>query len=109
MAIERREIYRANLEPMIGGEQQGNARPCLILSITAFNKGRMFGVVPCPRPPSPSAVDRADPFSWKSVFGCLARAAPRDRQEAACRSTNGQTLEARSEAVERAVRRYFGL
>ena len=53
MAIERREIYRANLEPMIGGEQQGNARPCLILSITAFNKARTFGVVPLSSSPLP--------------------------------------------------------
>lgn len=36
-----------NLEPTIGSEQQGNARPCVILSITPFNKKfKTVGVVP---------------------------------------------------------------
>jgi hypothetical protein len=47
------EIYRVNLEPTIGGKQQGNARPCLILSITAFNKARTIGVVPLSSSPVP--------------------------------------------------------
>ncbi len=44
---ERGEIYRVNLEPTIGSEQQGDARPCVILTLTAFNKRlRTVGVVP---------------------------------------------------------------
>ncbi len=44
---ERGEIYRVNLEPTIGSEQQGDARPCVILTLTAFNKRlRTVSVVP---------------------------------------------------------------
>jgi mRNA interferase MazF len=48
-AVEYRrgQIYRVNLEPTQGSEQQGVARPCLILSITPLNaKLRQVGVVP---------------------------------------------------------------
>jgi mRNA interferase MazF len=45
--IERGQIYRVNLNPTRGSEQQGNARPCVVLSITPFNKQfRTVGVVP---------------------------------------------------------------
>ena len=47
MEYKRDQIYRANLEPTRGSEQQGNARPCVILSITPFNQQfRTVGVVP---------------------------------------------------------------
>jgi hypothetical protein len=92
MTIESGEIYRVNLEPTIDGEEQGNAHPCFMRSITAFTNAWTIGVVPTSSP----AFDRTDPFGWKSIVGCLVRAAPRDWQEAACRSTNGQTLAARS-------------
>ncbi len=43
----RGKIYRVNLEPTRGGEQQGNARPCVILSITPLNERlRHLGVIP---------------------------------------------------------------
>jgi mRNA interferase MazF len=43
----RGQIYRVNLEPTQGSEQQGIARPCLILSITPLNaRLRQVGVVP---------------------------------------------------------------
>jgi mRNA interferase MazF len=48
-AVEYRrgQTYRVNLEPTQGSEQQGVARPCLILSITPLNaKLRQVGVVP---------------------------------------------------------------
>jgi mRNA interferase MazF len=48
-AVEYRrgQIYRVNLEPTQGSEQQGIARPCLILSITPLNaRLRQVGVVP---------------------------------------------------------------
>jgi len=47
MDYKRGQIYRVNLEPTRGSEQQGIARPCLILSITPLNaKLRQVGVVP---------------------------------------------------------------
>ena len=47
MTIERGAIYRVNLDPTIGIEQQGNARPCVVLTLTAYNRQlRTVGVVP---------------------------------------------------------------
>ena len=47
MDIERGHIYRVNLDPIVKSEQQGNARPCVVLSLTADNrKLRTVGVVP---------------------------------------------------------------
>jgi len=57
---KRGEIYRVNLEPTTGSEQQGIARPCVILTVTAFNKRlRTVGVIPLtssPRALSPLIV-----------------------------------------------------
>jgi len=38
MDYKRGQIYRVDLEPTRGSEQQGTARPCVVLSITPFNK-----------------------------------------------------------------------
>ena len=47
MTIERGSIYRVNLDPTIGSEQQGNVRPCVVLTLTAYNRQlRTVGVVP---------------------------------------------------------------
>ena len=47
MTIERGAIYGVNLDPTIGSEQQGNARPCVVLTLTAYNRQlRTVGVVP---------------------------------------------------------------
>ncbi|GBU15075.1 mRNA interferase [Polaromonas sp.] len=47
MDYKRGQIYRVNLEPTRGSEQQGTARPCVVLSITPFNKKfRTVGMVP---------------------------------------------------------------
>jgi len=47
MTIERGEIYLFNLEPIVGSEQRGPARPCIVLSISELNaKLRTVGVVP---------------------------------------------------------------
>ena len=52
--IQRGEIYRVNLEPTVGSEQQGVARPCLVLSISAFNaRLNTIGVVPLSSSPRP--------------------------------------------------------
>lgn len=43
----RGQIYRVNLEPTQGSELQGDARPCMILSITPFNnKLKTVSIVP---------------------------------------------------------------
>ena len=45
--IERGQIYRVNLDPTVGSEQQGTARPCVVLTLTAYNRHlRTVGVVP---------------------------------------------------------------
>ena len=47
MEFERGQIYRFNLEPTRRSEQQGTARPCVVLSLTPFNKQfRTIGIVP---------------------------------------------------------------
>jgi len=47
MEFKRGQIYRFNLEPARGGEQQGIARPCVVLSLTPFNRQfRTVGIVP---------------------------------------------------------------
>jgi mRNA interferase MazF len=46
-SIQRGDIYRVNLEPTLGSEQQGAARTCVVLSITPFNKQfKTVGVIP---------------------------------------------------------------
>ena len=47
MEFKRGQIYRVDLEPTRGSEQQGSARPCVVISISPFNKQfRTVGVVP---------------------------------------------------------------
>ncbi|MGK7897758.1 MAG: type II toxin-antitoxin system PemK/MazF family toxin [Xenococcus sp. (in: cyanobacteria)] len=48
MNVCRGEIIRINLNPTIGREQAGNARPCLVLSNTQFNIKRQGIVVVTP-------------------------------------------------------------
>ena len=46
-SIQRGDIYRVNLEPTLGSEQQGAAKPCVVMSITPFNKQfKTVGVIP---------------------------------------------------------------
>ena len=37
MAFERGKLHRVDLNPTRGSEQQGNARPCVILSMSPLN------------------------------------------------------------------------
>ena len=47
MNIERGNIYRVNLDPTLGSEQRGSARPCVVLTLSAYNRQlRSVGVVP---------------------------------------------------------------
>ena len=48
MNVRRGEIIRVNLNPTIGREQAGNARPCLVLSHTNYNRKRQGIVVVTP-------------------------------------------------------------
>ena len=48
MNIQRGEIIRVNLSPTKGREQQGKARPCLVLSNTKFNQRRQDIVIVSP-------------------------------------------------------------
>ena len=48
MSVRRGEIIRVNLNPTIGREQAGNARPCLVLSHTKYNTKRKGIVVVTP-------------------------------------------------------------
>ncbi len=48
MNIQRGEIIRVNLSPTQGREQQGKARPCLVLSNTKFNQHRQGIVIVSP-------------------------------------------------------------
>jgi mRNA-degrading endonuclease toxin of MazEF toxin-antitoxin module len=48
MNIQRGEILKINLNPTLGREQTGNARPCLVLSQTKYNLARQGIVVITP-------------------------------------------------------------
>ncbi|PNW35812.1 UNVERIFIED_CONTAM: growth inhibitor PemK [Euhalothece sp. KZN 001] len=48
MDIERGEVIRVNLNPISGREQSGNARPCLVISHTRYNKARSGIVIVTP-------------------------------------------------------------
>ena len=80
MSIGRGDIYRVDLEPTIGSEQQGAARPCVVLSISAFNKKlRTVVVVPLsssPRPLPPLVV--SVPVGWLGDFDGALRAGAHD-------------------------------
>ena len=48
MNIQRGEIIRINLNPTSGREQQGQARPCLVISHTKYNQSRNGMVIVMP-------------------------------------------------------------
>jgi mRNA-degrading endonuclease toxin of MazEF toxin-antitoxin module len=48
MKIARGEVIRINLNPNEGREQEGNARPCLVLSHTKYNLKREGIVIVTP-------------------------------------------------------------
>ena len=48
MNVQRGEVIRINLNPTVGREQAGNARPCLIISHSKFNSARQGIVVVTP-------------------------------------------------------------
>jgi mRNA-degrading endonuclease toxin of MazEF toxin-antitoxin module len=48
MVIQRGEVIRVNLNPTSGREQQGEARPCIVISHTTYNQSRNGMVVVMP-------------------------------------------------------------
>lgn len=111
MKIQRGEIYRVNLEPTVGSEQQGKARPCLVLSVTAFNnKLRTVGMVPLsssprPLPPLIVSVPSAGLPTSTALCGQL-RTIDKHR---ILGSPIGQISAADLDAVEKAVAQVYGL
>ena len=48
VSLRRGEVIRVNLNPTEGREQSGNARPCLVISNTKYNKKRKGMVILMP-------------------------------------------------------------
>ena len=108
--IERGHVFRVNLEPTKGSEQQGVALPCVVLSITPFNKQfRTVGVVPLSssaRPFPPVVVSTPSAGLPNSVALCY-------QLRTVDKSRLGRQLGALSPddmaAVENGVRQVYGL
>lgn len=111
MAFARGDIYRVNLEPTLGSEQQGNARPCVILSVTNFNKKfPTIGVVPLssarkPRPPLVPGVPSAGRDSSVAICNQL-RVISKHRIVG---DRIGEMIPSDLEKVEDGVKQYYGL
>jgi mRNA interferase MazF len=109
MDFQRGRIFRINLEPAQGSEQQGTARPCVILSITPLNaRLRQVGVVPLSSsaralPPVVVAVPSA---GTSSVALChQLRTVDKSRIGKPVGDLSAEDLT----AIERAVRQVYGL
>jgi mRNA interferase MazF len=111
MTIRRGEIYRFNLEPTLGSEQQGLARPCLVLSLNAFNANlRTVGVVPLsssPRPLPPIIV--AVPSAARPTSPALCGQLRTLDKRRIVGGPMGQVSRDDLVEVERNVRLFFGL
>ena len=111
MRYERGEIFRVNLGPTQGAEQEGHARPCILLSLSNFNsKLPTVAVVPlssspAPRPPIVPSVPSAGRET--SVALChQIRVIDRSRIFG---EPLGTLSEEDLESVEQGVRLYLGL
>jgi len=109
MDLQRGRVFRVNLEPTQGSEQQGTARPCVILSITPLNaRLRQVGVIPLSNsaralPPMVVAVPSAGP---SSVALChQLRTIDKTRIGKLVGELSAQDLT----AIEQAVRQVYGL
>jgi len=106
----RGQIYRVNLEPTVGSEQQGDARPCLIFSITPFNnKLKTVGVIPLsssPRPLPPLIVSTPSAGKADSTALChQIRTIDKSRLGKYMGDMSPKDLA----AIENAVRQIYGL
>jgi mRNA interferase MazF len=107
--MARGQIYRVNLEPTVGSEQQGTARPCVVLSVAQLNQRlRTIGVVPLSSsgkslPPVVVSVPSAGP---NSVAPChQLRAVDKLRVGKYMGDLSADDLN----AVERGVKTVYGL
>lgn len=110
MNIERGSIYRVNLDPTIGSEQQCNARPCVVLTLTAYNRQlRTVGVVPLtlsPRVLAPLIVPVHSAGKTSSITLChQIRAIDKTRIGKLLGALSAEDME----VVEDGVRRVHGL
>jgi mRNA interferase MazF len=108
--IERGQIFRVNLEPAKGSEQQGTARPCVVLTITPFNKKfRTVGVVPLSssaRPFPPVVVSTPSAGLQDSVALCYQlRTVDKSRLGKLLGAVSAQDMT----AIEDGVRQVYGL
>lgn len=63
--VRRWEVYRANLEPVVGGEQAGTARPVLVVSNDGFNRNSgVVTVIPLTRLAGKSRL----PYSYEVLL-----------------------------------------
>lgn len=111
MAPRRGDIYRINLEPTVGSEQQGTARPCLVLSLGAYNnKLPTIGVVPLsssPRELPPLIVSVSSAGKATSMAICnQARTVDKRRIVG---GLMGQLSAEDLHRVESGLRHYYGL
>ncbi|MDK9699738.1 MAG: type II toxin-antitoxin system PemK/MazF family toxin [bacterium] len=47
MRCERGDVVVVNLEPIVGSEQSGKSRPCVVVSPSVLNS-KLHGVIVCP-------------------------------------------------------------
>ena len=111
MIIQRGNIYRVNLEPTRGYEQQGDARPCVILPVGAYNKKLpTVGVVPLsssPRELPPLIVSVPSAGRESSMAICnQVRTADKSRVAG---YLMGQLDFQDLQKVETGVKQYYGL
>ena len=111
MTIRRGDIYRINLQPTRGSEQQGDARPCVVLSIGAYNnKLPTIGVVPLsmsPRELPPIIVSVPSAGNESSMAICnQVRTVDKGRVVG---DLMGQLSLQDIQKVETGVRQYYGL
>ena len=108
-SIQRGDIYRVNLEPTLGSEQQGAARPCVVLSITPFNKQfKTVGVIPLStsaraHAPVSVSVPSAGEFSVALCYQL------RTVDKVRLLKRTGELSAAEMAALEAAVKQVYGL
>ena len=111
IGLSRGDIVRIDLEPTRGSEQQGVARPCVVLSVGAYNnKLPTFGAVPLsssPRERPPFIVSTPSAGLSTSMALCHQLRAVDKRRIVGDR--RGALSAEALRKVEAAVRQYFGL
>lgn len=109
MDYKRGQIYRVNLEPATGSEQQGVARPCVILSITPLNKQfRNVGVIPLSSTARAYApVSVATPSAGSTSVALCYQLRTIDKSRIG--KYMGELSSADMAAIENAVKQVYGL